>query len=183
MDEKNVLMLSPATNDCEDGINKIVNRFSDSVSGDVSTASHDDVGVVSGRNDNHTQPIAGLCLGVTSASSSLAQPGLGLNPAPPRKALGKRKHSQSATSSLPGRSMGISLAECAEVSLSTPCKVSRGVTASSLSVCSDELISVSRLNETPGGSSPDVPAQAACSDTPTGVDRPFRYSVSHGLSS
>ena len=61
--------------------------------------------------------------------------------------------------------------------------MSRDATASSLSVCSGELITVSRLNETPSGSSPDVPAQAACSVTPTGVDQPFRYSVSHGLSS
>ena len=39
----------------------------------------------------HSPPIAGLCLGVSSASSKLAQSGLGLNPASPRKALGKKE--------------------------------------------------------------------------------------------
>ena len=152
-DVKDVLLLSTATND-ENGINKIVNRSSDSVSGDVF------IGDVS-QSYTHSPPIAGLCLGVSSASSGLAQPGLGLNPASPRKALGRRKRCRSATSSHPGRSMGISLAVCAVVSLSTPCEVSHDATASSLSVYSSELITVSRLNEISSGSSPDVPAQAA----------------------
>ena len=81
--------------------------------------------------------------------------------------------------------MGTSLAECAEVSLSapSPCEVSREATAPPLSVCSGELITVCRLNEARSESSQNVPAQAAFSVTPTGADQPFRYSVSHGLSS
>ena len=47
---KNVQVLSTATNDDEDGINnEIVIRSSDSVSGDVSTGNHDDVGMVSSQ--------------------------------------------------------------------------------------------------------------------------------------
>ena len=137
------------------------------------------------RSYAHSLPSTGLCLGVSSASSSLAQPGLGVNPALPRKALRKRTHSQSTTSSHPDRSMGFSLAECAEVSLSapSPCEVSREATAPPLSVCSGELITVCRLNEARGESSQNVPAQAAFSVTPTGDVQPFRYPVSHGLSS
>ena len=51
----------------------------------LSTATIGDVS----QSYTHSPPIAGLCLGVSSASSKLAQPGLGLNPASPRKALGK----------------------------------------------------------------------------------------------
>ena len=173
---KNDDVLNPAaTNVNPESVhnNKIVDRSSGSVSGDVSTATPDVVDVMfKGQGYSRAQPNAGLCLSISSASSSLAQPGMGVNPASPRKSLGKRKHTQSSASSGPGGFKRASLTESDGVSLPTHCTVSKGdAPAMSLFVSdSGELnFPVSRHNEALYGSCPDLPAMAACSVPPTDV--------------